>query len=116
MRERIGSLSQWSCFAAGIAKWILQLWPPNDFLAIVMKILRGNGYAQNCWMGRDKSKKGCHPVCQANGSEADQPTLPLALPSSAVHLVVDDASLTLLEGVLRERRGGIWYDMVQLLF
>ena len=29
MCERIGSLSQWSCFAAGIAKWILQLWPPK---------------------------------------------------------------------------------------
>ena len=75
--ERIGSLSKSSCFAARIAKWILQLWHPPA-------------------------------VCQANGSEADQPTLPLALPGSAVHLVTDDASLTLLEGVLRERRGGTW--------
>ena len=40
---------------------------------------------------------------EVKGSEADQPTLPLSLPGSAVHLVVDDTSLRLLEGVLRER-------------
>eukprot|EP00435_Cladocopium_sp_Y103_P055181 s482_g18.t1 len=43
---------------------------------------------------------------EAKASEADQPTLPLSLPGSAVHLVVDDTSLRLLEGVLRERLSG----------
>jgi hypothetical protein len=42
-------------------------------------------------------------LTQVKGAEADQPTLPLSLPGSAVHLVVDDTSLRLLEGVLRER-------------
>ena len=49
------------------------------------------------------------------GAEADQPTLPLSLPGSAVHLVVDDTSLRVLEGVLRERLSdatngeGLWH-------
>ena len=33
------------------------------------------------------------------------PTLPLALPERAVHLVKDEEGVQLLEGVLRERHG-----------